>query len=112
MVGNGQGMIVRRGFKQPPSYHIDRLRQAPIGHFFDVMTNGYGAMLDYSTQVEPRDRWAIASYIRALQYSQNVNVNELSPEERAQLPSANQTEGVPGVPGAPSAPPVKSGEKK
>ena len=81
-IGNGLGMIVRRGFKQPPSYHIDRLRNAPVGHFFDVITNGYGAMLNYSAQVQPRDRWAIIAYIRALQYSQNANVNDL-PRKRA-----------------------------
>jgi mono/diheme cytochrome c family protein len=71
-VGDGSGMIVQRGLKHPPSYHNDRLRKAPIGYFFDVMTNGFGAMLDYSQQVSPRDRWAIAAYIRALQLSQNA----------------------------------------
>jgi len=85
-LGNGLGMIVQRGFKQPPSYHIDRLRQAPIGHFFDIMTNGYGAMWRYSPQIEPRDRWAIAAYIRVLQASQDSNVNDLTPEERSKLP--------------------------
>jgi hypothetical protein len=85
-IGNGMGMIVRRGFKQPPSYHSDRLRTAPVGHFYDVMTNGYGAMLNYAAQVSVRDRWAIASYIRALQYAENANVNDLSPEARNQIP--------------------------
>jgi mono/diheme cytochrome c family protein len=89
-LGNGMGMIVQRGFKQPPSYHIDRLRNAPVGHFFDVMTNGYGAMLNYSQQLQVRDRWAIVAYIRALQYSQNANVADLPTEARAQLPSAGQ----------------------
>jgi cytochrome c553 len=89
-IGNGLGMIVRRGFKQPPSYHIDRLRDAPVGHFFDVMTNGYGAMLNYAAQVHVRDRWAIAAYIRALQYSQNANMNDLPAEARARLPGAGQ----------------------
>ena len=70
--GDGNGMIVQRGFKRPPSYHNDRLRKAPIGYFFDVMTNGFGVMLDYSQQVKPEDRWAIAAYIRALQLSQNA----------------------------------------
>ena len=68
--GDGNGMIVQRGLKRPPSYHNERLRKAPIGYFFDVMTNGFGAMLDYSQQVSPQDRWAIAAYIRALQLSQ------------------------------------------
>jgi mono/diheme cytochrome c family protein len=71
-LGDGNGMIVQRGYKRPPSYHIDRLRRAPIGYFFDVITNGFGAMPDYSQQVEPRDRWAIAAYIRALQLSQGA----------------------------------------
>ena len=70
--GDGQGMIVQRGLKRPPSYHNERLRKAPIGYFFDVMTNGFGAMLDYSQQVPPHDRWAIAAYIRALQLSQGA----------------------------------------
>ncbi len=83
-IGNGLGMIVRRGFKQPPSYHIDRLREAPVGHFYDVISNGYGAMLNYAQQVQVRDRWAIVAYIRALQYSQNANVNDLPAEARAQ----------------------------
>jgi len=69
-VGDGGGFIPTRGFKRPPSYHIERLRKAPIGYFFDVMTNGYGIMLDYSAQISPRDRWCIAAYIRALQLSQ------------------------------------------
>ena len=66
-IGDGNGMIVQRGFRQPPSYMEDRLRNAPVGYFFDVMTNGFGAMPDYSQQVQPADRWAIAAYIRALQ---------------------------------------------
>ena len=71
-VGDGNGMIVQRGYRRPPSYHIDRLRNAPLGHFFDVITNGFGAMPDYASQVQPADRWAIIAYIRALQYSQNA----------------------------------------
>ncbi len=71
-IGDGNGMIVQRGFKRPPSYHIERLRKAPVGYFFDVMTNGFGAMPDYSQQVQPADRWAIAAYIRALQLSQHA----------------------------------------
>jgi mono/diheme cytochrome c family protein len=87
-IGNGLGMIVRRGFKQPPSYHIDRLRNAPVGHFYDVISNGYGAMLNYASQVQPRDRWAIIAYIRALQYSENANINDLPAEARAKVPAA------------------------
>jgi hypothetical protein len=76
-LGDGNGMIVQRGFKRPPSYHIDRLRKAPIGHFFNVMTNGYGAMADYASQVPVSDRWAIAAYIRALQLSQNATPDDV-----------------------------------
>ena len=95
--GNGNGMIVRRGYKQPPSYHIDRLRQAPIGHFFDVMTNGFGAMPDYRAQVQPRDRWAIAAYIRVLQLSQHASESDVPAADRprlSQTPAAQRGEGA------------------
>ncbi len=81
VVGDGRGMIVIRGFRQPPSYHIDRLRTAPLGHFFDVITNGFGVMPDYAMQVPPHERWAIIAYIRTLQYSQNAQVTDLTPAE-------------------------------
>lgn len=74
-LGNGDGMVVRRGFPQPPTYHDDRLRNAPVGHFFDVITNGWGRMSSYGYQVQPADRWAIVAYIRALQVSQNPDMN-------------------------------------
>ena len=74
-VGNGDGMIVRRGYPQPPTYHDDRLRNAPVGHFFDVMTNGWGKMSSYASQIPAADRWAIVAYIRALQISQNPSEN-------------------------------------
>jgi mono/diheme cytochrome c family protein len=83
--GSGNGRIVERGYTRPPSYHLERLRDAPVGHFFDVMTRGYNAMPDYAAEVTVRDRWAIAAYIRVLQRSQ-VPVAELSPAEREQLP--------------------------
>lgn len=83
--GAGQGMIVQRGFPPPPSLHLPRLREAPIGHFFEVMTNGYGLMFPYASRVAPADRWAIAAYIRALQLSQNATLNDLDPASRAQL---------------------------
>jgi mono/diheme cytochrome c family protein len=70
--GSGHGMVVQRGYRQPPSFHDDRLRNAEAGHFFDVMTNGFGAMPDYRAQIAPRDRWAIVAYIRALQLSQHA----------------------------------------
>jgi mono/diheme cytochrome c family protein len=85
-VGDGQGMIVQRGFPTPPSYHTDRLRAAPIQHFYDVITNGYGAMYPYRARVAPADRWAIVAYIRALQASQNVPADKLAADERARLP--------------------------
>lgn len=70
-LGEGDGMIVRRGFPKPPTYHDDRLRNAPVGHFFDVITKGFGRMSSYASVVSPADRWAIVAYIRALQLSQN-----------------------------------------
>jgi mono/diheme cytochrome c family protein len=84
-LGNGDGMIVRRGYRKPPSYHIDRLRQVPNGYIFDVITNGFGAMPDYAAQIQPRDRWAIVAYVRALQFSQNASINDIPPEARSQL---------------------------
>ena len=83
--GGGDGMIVRRGFRHPPSYHDERLRNAPVGHFVDVMTNGFGAMADYRQQVEPRDRWAIAAYIRALQLSEHATMADVPDSERGRL---------------------------
>ncbi|MDQ3712916.1 MAG: cytochrome c [Acidobacteriota bacterium] len=74
-VGNGDGMIVRRGFSKPPTYNDDRLRNAPVGHFYNVITNGQGKMNSYASQIPPADRWAIVAYIRALQVSQNPNGN-------------------------------------
>jgi mono/diheme cytochrome c family protein len=83
--GDGNGMIVQRGYRQPPTFHSDRLRGVPIGHFFDVMTNGFGAMPAYSLQVKPEDRWAIAAYIRALQLSQNASGDDLPEDIRTEL---------------------------
>jgi mono/diheme cytochrome c family protein len=87
-LGSGQGMIVRRGFSPPPSLHIERLRQAPPGHFFEVMTNGYGTMPKYSTQISTQDRWAIAAYIRALQLSQHATPADIPEEVRQRLQGA------------------------
>jgi mono/diheme cytochrome c family protein len=81
-LGDGNGMIVQRGFPAPPSYHIDRLREAPTQHFYDVITHGYGAMYSFAARVAPRDRWAIAAYIRALQASQNGTAQDLAREGR------------------------------
>jgi mono/diheme cytochrome c family protein len=84
-VGTGQGMIVRRGYRAPPSFHMDRLRQAPAGHFFDVMTSGFGVMSDYAQQIQPEDRWAIVAYIRALQLSQHATLADVPEDRRQQL---------------------------
>ena len=83
--GQGDGMVVRRGYRRPPSYHQDRLRHAPVGHFFDVMTNGFGAMPDYATEVRVEDRWAIAAYIRALQLSEHATLADVPVAERHAL---------------------------
>jgi mono/diheme cytochrome c family protein len=84
-LGDGDGMIVRRGFRKPPSYHIDRLRQAPAGHFYDVMTNGFGAMASYANRIDVDDRWAIVAYVRALQLSQNAQPEDVPGEQRGAL---------------------------
>jgi cytochrome c553 len=83
--GRGDGMVVRRGFKAPSSYHTDRLRAMPVGYFYDVITNGFGAMPDYATQVPPQDRWAIAAYVRTLQYSQYAPAAEVPADKRGEL---------------------------
>jgi hypothetical protein len=87
--GGGQGMIVQRGFPSPPSFHLDSLRQAPAGHFFEVITNGFGSMYSYASRVEPEDRWRIAAYIRALQRSQHATIQDVPESERAKLASGN-----------------------
>lgn len=85
--GDGNGMVAVRGMKHPPTYHQDRLRQAPVGYFYDVISHGFGAMYDYSAQVAPRDRWAIIAYIRALQLSRNAPAGMLSEETLRKLKS-------------------------
>jgi mono/diheme cytochrome c family protein len=86
--GYGKGMIVQRGFPAPPSFHADRLRDAPVGHFFNVITAGYGAMYPFGSRIGPADRWAIIGYIRALQFSQDAPASVLSGEDRAELEKA------------------------
>jgi mono/diheme cytochrome c family protein len=85
--GGGNGMVVQRGYKQPPSFHIDRLRQADVGYFFDVMTNGFGAMPDYRAQIDARDRWAIVAYIRALQLSQHAAASDVPGGDPTKVPA-------------------------
>lgn len=100
--GGGGGIVVRRGYRAPPSFHIDRLRDAPVGHYFDVITNGFGAMPDYAAQIEPADRWAIVAYVRALQLSQNTHLAEVPPSERGRLEALPAGRAAP----TPTPPPV------
>jgi mono/diheme cytochrome c family protein len=83
--GSGNGMIVQRGFPSPPSFHIERLRQAPAGHFFEVITNGLGLMYSYASRVAPEDRWRIAAYIRALQLSRHGSMADVPASENSAL---------------------------
>jgi mono/diheme cytochrome c family protein len=101
-LGDGKGMIALRGFRRPPSYHEDRLRNAPTSHFYDVMTNGFGAMPSYAEVVTPEDRWKIIAYIRALQQSQNAKAGELNADDRQKLEAADKA-------GAPTPTPSPGG---
>jgi mono/diheme cytochrome c family protein len=112
-VGDGLGMIVTRGYKQPPSFHSEQLRNAQVGWFFSVMTQGFGVMPSYAAQVPVADRWAIAAYIRALQYSQNARLSELPPAARqaiaGELPAgAGSSTGSAPPPPPPPTPPHTS----
>ena len=116
--GDGNGMIVLRGFRQPPSYYSDKLMQAPVGHFFDVMTNGFGSMPSYASRVHPDDRWRIAAYIRALQLSQTAKLSDVPADQRQNLPVEPAPRGLnqgeqPQVPGllAPEPQPQASPEQ-
>jgi mono/diheme cytochrome c family protein len=91
--GMGNGMIVSRGLRPPPSYHDEKLRTQSVGHFFDVMTNGFGAMQDYRAQVSVQDRWAIAAYIRALQLSQHATVDDVPADKRSELDAPQPSHG-------------------
>jgi len=84
-LGKGDGMIVQRGYRPPPSFHIDRLRNERPGYLFDVITRGFGAMPDYAAQIPVRDRWAIVAYLRALQLSQNAKLSDVPVSERGAL---------------------------
>jgi mono/diheme cytochrome c family protein len=90
-LGDGNGMIPSRGYRRPPSFHTETLRTAKAGHFFDVMTNGFGAMPPYKTMIPPSDRWAIAAYIRALQLSQGATMADVPAEAQAPLGGARAT---------------------
>lgn len=99
-VGDGNGMIPARGYRRPPSFHTLQLRNQTTGHFFDVMTNGFGAMPPYKTMIPPRDRWAIVAYIRALQLSQNATVNDVPTADRGLLDAPATTSAAPAHGGA------------
>ncbi|MGI8467723.1 MAG: c-type cytochrome [Pyrinomonadaceae bacterium] len=105
--GNGDGMVVRRGFSKPPTYNDDRLRNAPVGHFFDVMTNGFGKMNSYAAQVSVADRWAIVAYIRTLQISQNPN-GQMKPMTSS-TPATNTNTATTTTP-KPAAPPANTSQ--
>jgi mono/diheme cytochrome c family protein len=98
-LGDGGGMVPRRGFKKPPSFHEDRLRNSPVGYYYDVMTHGFGVMPSYAPSVPPADRWAIAAYIRALQLSQRAHLADLEPADQSALAAA-ATAAAPGAPPA------------
>jgi mono/diheme cytochrome c family protein len=85
LLGRGDGMVVRRGYRPPSSFHVERLRAQPAGYFFDAISHGFGAMPDYAAQIPVRDRWAIVAYVRTLQLSQNVPLADLPAGERAEL---------------------------
>jgi len=89
-LGDGNGMIALRGFRHPPTYHQDRLRKAPTSHFYDVVTNGFGAMPSYTDQLTPEDRWKVIAYIRALQLSQNVAIGELAENDKKEVEKAGK----------------------
>jgi mono/diheme cytochrome c family protein len=93
--GDGNGMVVQRGYRQAASYHVDRLRTVPVGYFFDVMTNGFGAMPDYRSQIPVEDRWRIAAYIRALQLSRMATEADVPADEMRRLRSGGETGGQP-----------------
>jgi hypothetical protein len=113
-IGDGHGMVVQRGYRPPPSYHTDRLRKAPIGHFFDVITNGFGAMPDYAAQIPVADRWAISAYIRALQLSQNAQQSDLPPGTQVvdKVESLIPATGTPGSGATLPPAPAQGGENK
>jgi mono/diheme cytochrome c family protein len=110
-LGDGNGMVVQRGLRQAASFHQDRLRQEKAGYFFDVITNGFGAMPDYATQIPVRDRWLIVAYVRALQLSQHASVTDLPADQRAAIEAASAgAQGAAATPGATTAKPPTSAE--
>jgi mono/diheme cytochrome c family protein len=107
-LGDGKGMVALRGFRNPPSYHLERLLKAPTSHFYDVMTNGFGAMPSYAEVLTPEDRWKVIAYIRALQESQNAKYGELNADDRQKLEAAEKAGEKSGT-GAPTPTPTSGG---
>lgn len=115
-LGDGNGMVVMRGFRQPPSYYSQRLMDAPLGHFYDVISNGFGAMASYATRVSSDDRWRVIAYIRALQLSESAKLTDVPPDQRQNLPVEPplRNSGEPGdvpipAPALPAPAPTNSG---
>lgn len=102
--GDGNGMVVQRGYRQAASYHVDRLREAPVGYFFDVITNGFGNMPDYKAQIPPADRWRIIAYVRALELAHSATAADVPPDEMQKLTNPPAA--------APAAEPSGSGEPR
>ena len=102
-LGDGNGMVVMRGFRQPPSFYSDRLRNAPVGHFFDVVSNGFGSMASYASRIQSDDRWRLIAYIRALQLSESASINDVPQDQRQNLAvePPPRTAGISGVPAGP-----------
>lgn len=98
--GDGEGMVVQRGFKHPPTYHSDKLRQQPVGYIYDVITNGFGSMASYASRVPMEDRWAIAAYVRVLQFSRNATIDDVPEADRARLAAGPKPTPAPAAAGA------------
>ena len=112
-LGDGNGMVVLRGYRQAASYYTEKLMKAPVGHFFDVITNGFGAMPSYASRIEPDDRWRVIAYIRALQLSESAKLSDVPEDKRQNLPVEAPPSGIAptgtvlpqGLPGTPANPP-------
>ena len=110
-LGDGNGMVVLRGYRQAASYYTDKLMKAPVGHFFDVVTNGFGAMPSYASRIEPDDRWRIIAYIRALQFSESARITDVPPNQRENLPVEPPPNGMAPT-GVASPQPAQSGARQ
>ncbi|HTD23808.1 MAG TPA: cytochrome c [Terriglobales bacterium] len=111
-VGDGRGVVVQRGYKQPPAYTDPKVLQTPVGHYFDVMTNGYGAMPDYAAQISVQDRWRIVAYIRALQLSQHATLADVPAGKRGNWPEPTPVKVLGNAPPAEAEQPSEGGQTK